>query len=108
VFITPEGDSNGLYVSAKSPAGFAVRESRAGRSTLAFQYRILARPRGDDSKRLAVAPPLEHDAPLPQQHFARDTTAARPLDPFARLRRDVGPAAYARMLKAALKAETGP
>ena len=53
VFITPEGDSNGLYVTSKSANGFVVRESKGGRSTLAFQYRIIAHPYGDASARLA-------------------------------------------------------
>lgn len=52
VFITPEGDSHSLYVTQKSPAGFAVHESGGGRSTLAFSYRIVAKPYGESSPRL--------------------------------------------------------
>ena len=44
VFITPEGENNGLYVTGKTPAGFEVREVHGGRSTLSFAYRIVARP----------------------------------------------------------------
>jgi hypothetical protein len=44
VFITPEGDSHGLFVTGKSLTGFAVHDSMGGHSTLAFQYRILAHP----------------------------------------------------------------
>lgn len=36
VFITPEGDNRGLYVTNKTSTGFDVRESQGGRSTLAF------------------------------------------------------------------------
>jgi len=54
VVITPEGDSNGLYVTQKSTAGFAVRENRGGRSTLAFSYRVAARPFGNRGQRLPV------------------------------------------------------
>ncbi len=62
VFITPEGDSNGLYVASKTPNGFVVRESRSGHSTLGFQYRIVAHPYGDASTRLAAAGTKAHFA----------------------------------------------
>lgn len=52
VFITPEGDSRGLYVEHKTGAGFEVRESQGGRSTISFSYRIVARPMGADGNRL--------------------------------------------------------
>jgi hypothetical protein len=48
VFITPQGDSRGLYVSHKTLAGFEVHESMGGRSTIAFDYRIVAKPNGID------------------------------------------------------------
>jgi hypothetical protein len=108
VFLTPEGDSNGLYVTQKSPAGFVVREAHGGRSTMAFEYRILAKPFDEDGRRLALAPPLPHDAPLMQHVSARNATAAAPLDPFARLKLKLGPAAYARALRAARLVETVP
>lgn len=44
VFVTPEGDTNGLYIASKDAAGFEVRENRGGRSSVAFEYRIVARP----------------------------------------------------------------
>ncbi len=62
VFITPEGDSNGLYVASKTPNGFIVRESRSGHSTLGFQYRIVGHPFGDASTRLAAAGTKPHFA----------------------------------------------
>jgi hypothetical protein len=52
VFITPEGDANALFVSQKSGSGFAVTESRGGRDSLAFQYRIVAKPYGENAPRL--------------------------------------------------------
>jgi len=58
VFITPDGDSKGLYVTMRSPNGFEVRESGGGRSTLQFSYRIVAKPYGSTEARL----PLTHDA----------------------------------------------
>ena len=41
VFITPQGESRGLYVTRKTSAGFEVRENQGGTSTLAFDYRIV-------------------------------------------------------------------
>jgi hypothetical protein len=109
VFLTPEGDCNGLYVTGKSPAGFTVRELHGGRSAISFEYRILAKPIDDDAKRLALAPPLPNtSSPLRRRSDQHIAAGQLPLDPLARLRLRVGPAAYARMLKAALKAETGP
>ena len=54
VFITPEGDSRGLYVTEKTRTGFTVRENEGGRSTLAFSYRIVAKPYGVDKPRLPM------------------------------------------------------
>jgi hypothetical protein len=56
VFLTPMGDTRGLYVSAKAPSGFEVRETQGGRSTLSFDYRIVARPLDAKDDRLPIAP----------------------------------------------------
>ncbi|HEY7980612.1 MAG TPA: hypothetical protein VID19_03945, partial [Candidatus Eremiobacteraceae bacterium] len=63
-FVTPDGDNNGLYVTGKSAHGFIVREARGGRSTLAFDYRIVAKPIDENGARL----PLDTYAPA---RFAR-------------------------------------
>lgn len=62
VFITPEGEANTLYVTQKSPSGFFVREIHGGRSTIAFSYRILAKPFGSHEGRLPIVevPRLHH------------------------------------------------
>lgn len=45
VFLTPQGPVQGaLYVTGKGPGGFMVRESQAGHSTVAFDYRVVGRP----------------------------------------------------------------
>ena len=44
VFVTADGPNRGLYVSAKTRTGFEVRENPGGRSTLTFDYRIVAKP----------------------------------------------------------------
>jgi hypothetical protein len=63
VFLTPQGPTQGsLYVTQKSPAGFAVRENYTGRSTVAFDYRIVARPYGVRAQRLPAAPQLTRHA----------------------------------------------
>jgi hypothetical protein len=53
VFLTPKGDSKRLYISRTTPTSFDVRESGGGRSTLAFDYRIVARRKGYETVRLA-------------------------------------------------------
>jgi hypothetical protein len=55
VFLTPNGDAS-LYVAQKSPGGFVVRETHGGRSTLSFDYRIVARPLDAKYDRLPLAP----------------------------------------------------
>ena len=53
VFLTPEGDCEGLYVTNKTPTGFEVRELHGGHSNIAFDYRIMARRKGYENVRLA-------------------------------------------------------
>ena len=53
VFLTPEGDCKGLYVSQKSPTSFEVRELGGGTSSVAFDYRIMAKRKGYENIRLA-------------------------------------------------------
>ena len=54
MFLTPEGDNRGLYVDHKTGAGFDVRESQGGRSTIAFSYRIVGKPLGSSAQRLPL------------------------------------------------------
>lgn len=54
VFITPEGPSRGLYVTHKTTSGFTVAENPDGHSTLAFAYRIVAKPYGSTASRLPM------------------------------------------------------
>jgi hypothetical protein len=53
VFLTPKGDSEGLYVSNETPQGFEVHEQHNGRSNIAFDYRIMAKRIGYENVRLA-------------------------------------------------------
>ena len=69
VSITPEGDSNGLYVTQKSALGFAVRENHNGRSSLSFNYRIVAKRYGVSGARLPmVTLRAKNRARLPALH----------------------------------------
>jgi hypothetical protein len=43
VFLTPEGDTQGLFVSARRPDGFEVREQQGGTANLTFSYRVVAK-----------------------------------------------------------------
>jgi hypothetical protein len=52
VFITPNGDSKGLYVTGKTATAFEVRESDGGTSSVSFDYRIVAKRRAYESQRL--------------------------------------------------------
>jgi hypothetical protein len=56
VFITPSGESKGLYVERKTASEFTVRENSNGRSTIGFDYRIVAKPFADSGARIAIAP----------------------------------------------------
>jgi hypothetical protein len=65
IFLTPQGDCNGLYVNRKGPNGFDVRELKDGTSSLTFDYRIVAKRRdrpGQRLERVDLPPP---PPPLP-------------------------------------------
>ena len=53
IFLTPNGDCKGLYVTEKTATGFQVRELQGGRSNISFDYRIVAKRRGYENVRLA-------------------------------------------------------
>lgn len=42
VFLTANGDSNGLYIANKTATSFEVREQGGGTSSIAFDYRLMA------------------------------------------------------------------
>jgi hypothetical protein len=54
VFLTPNGDCKGLYVSQKSATSFEVHELGGGTTSgVAFDYRIMAKRKGFESIRMA-------------------------------------------------------
>jgi len=42
VFLTPGGDTRGLYIGLKTPSGFVVREVQGGHGTFTFDYHVYA------------------------------------------------------------------
>jgi hypothetical protein len=53
VFLTPCGDSKGLYIATRNARGFTVKEQEGGKSTINFAYRIVARRKDIETPRLA-------------------------------------------------------
>jgi hypothetical protein len=83
VFLTPNGDSNGLYVARKTPTGFEVREQGGGSANVAFDYRIVVRRRGFESVRMAE---VQHDVrtvDASRQHLAQFVTYGIPREAAA-------------------------
>jgi hypothetical protein len=54
VFLTPEGDTRGLYVDSRNARSFIVREQHTGTSNTTFSYRVAAKNRHRQPKRLAI------------------------------------------------------
>jgi hypothetical protein len=75
VFITPEGDSNGVYVTAKTASGFVVRENRGGTSNVMFSYRIVGKPFGVARMRL----PYADSIPSIRQFYTKGFGETRPI-----------------------------
>jgi hypothetical protein len=71
VFLTPNGDSNGLYVARKTPIGFEVREHGSSGSDVAFDYRIVVRRRGYETIRMAEVRGDARTVEASRQHLAQ-------------------------------------
>jgi hypothetical protein len=72
VFLSPRGECEGLYVANTSATGFEVRELHHGSSTVAFDYRIVARRKGYENIRLVDKTAQFHN---PAALFARTKKA---------------------------------
>jgi hypothetical protein len=55
VFLSPEGDCRGLYVSRKSAGRFEVREFQGGTASVPFSYRLVARRKDVKAERFEKA-----------------------------------------------------
>jgi hypothetical protein len=53
VFLAPEGDTAGLYVSNRNARAFTVREHRGGTSSAPFSYRVVTKNSRRQPERLA-------------------------------------------------------
>lgn len=71
VFITPQDNSRHPYVTHKTSAGFAVMEADNGRDSVAFDYRIVAKPYH------TAAPDFRFIIVCTQPRFARTHWALR-------------------------------
>jgi hypothetical protein len=71
VFLTPNGDSNGIYVARKTAAGFEVREHGDGGSNVTFDYRIVVRRRGYETMRMAEVQTDVKTVESSRQHLAQ-------------------------------------
>lgn len=71
VFLTPYGESNGLYVSRRGKKGFEVKERRPRKASVSFSYRIVAKRADIDGKRFAKVT-------LPEARVIRPARGQRP------------------------------
>jgi hypothetical protein len=62
VFLTPNGESEGLYVESKRPEGFDVREQRRGTANLTFSYRVVAKRKDIAGPRFEKVEPPDFSA----------------------------------------------
>lgn len=64
VFVSLEGDCQGVYITNKTPTTFEVHELNGGISDVPFGYRIVAKPTGSETIRLPevnIPDPIEGD-----------------------------------------------
>jgi hypothetical protein len=80
VFITPNGDSKGLYVIRKTATSFEVRESGGGTSSLSFDYRIVGKRRGYEAQRLTDVTESLNAAKAMAQSEASRKRPSRPVN----------------------------
>jgi hypothetical protein len=69
VLLTPEGDAS-LYVADRTPSGFDVRQIGGGHTSIAFAYRIVAKPYGAKAERLPFKT-VQADSNSAAPHAAR-------------------------------------
>jgi hypothetical protein len=76
VFITLEGDCQGVFITNKTPTTFEVHELNGGTSRVLFGYRIVAKPAGSETVRLP-----EVTIPDPVEVERQPDDATQPLNP---------------------------
>jgi hypothetical protein len=78
VFLTAAGESNGLYVSRKTAAGFEVREQGGGSANIGFDYRVVAKRRGYEAIRMAEVQTDTKTVDASRQHLAQFVSSGMP------------------------------
>ena len=93
VFLTGEGDSNGLYVTERSPTAFGVRERGGGTSSASFSYRVVAARRAGPKPRPAPMPRSERGqhSDLAEQEIRNRPDVLAPTPPELPKDQPVGP-----------------
>jgi hypothetical protein len=95
VFVTPLGDSAGLYVATTTPASFTVREQGGGKASVGFSYRVVGKrkdlngkrfetvqlPPGFDGKQTPQAPSAPTPPNLPAPTTISPLTSIAPASP---------------------------
>jgi hypothetical protein len=76
VFVTAEGESNGLYVTNRTNSSFAVVEQQGGASDISFSFRVVTRRRDLESERLPV---VETPEATTEREQVQDAWASIPL-----------------------------
>jgi len=71
VFITPNGESEGLYVVNKTAGGFEVREQHGGHSNIGFDYRIVGHRMGYENVRMEDVAVTHADIGAAQQQLMK-------------------------------------
>jgi hypothetical protein len=66
VMLTANGDTRGLFVASKTPAGFMVREVQGGRSTIDFDYHIYATALGQSAVHMTELTKAQAAAMMPK------------------------------------------
>jgi len=85
VFLTPNDDCKGLYVSQKTATSFQVHELGGGRSNVAFDYRLMAKRKGHENLRLTDVTDVVKQRDLRRQHTLqhRADSGTGPVNPGA-------------------------
>jgi hypothetical protein len=67
VFLTPYGESNGMFVAKRKATGFRVCEQQGGTSNVSFAYRVVAKRKDVVAKRLRTVtlPDTSNERKLP-------------------------------------------
>jgi hypothetical protein len=79
VFLTPEGDTQGLYVESRSARSFKVREQQAGTSNTTFSYRVAVKNKHRQPERLAILDEPEELTMPPQTPSRLSSDQPEPL-----------------------------